>query len=188
MPSLKALQRLALCLLGLAAAGSITSAQSVPSAELREMTAAQFQQFLEDEGPQAFTVRVTEDIDPHSPEEPNYDIILEHIAEGSPGWLRIAAEIGPYTDPRFSEGLRVALADALVENPASVLRLIGTEEHFDDACGYPFIRQTEHYLQLHQHAALLALRRVHTPALQQKKAACRQQLLQLPITTASGTQ
>ncbi len=152
------------------------------------MTATQFQRHLDQEGAPAFLSRAIKDIDPHSPEEPNYDIILEHIAEGSPGWLRIAGEIGPYVDPRFSEGLRVALADALVENPSAVLTLIGTEDHFSEACGYPFVHQTEHYLQRHQHAALIALRRVHAPSLFEKREACRKQLLDIPVNSASGTQ
>ncbi len=187
MPFRTALPRLTVLLLGIAGV-SFSAAQNIAPAELRHMTAAQFQRHLDEEGVQAFTSRVIKDTDPHSPEEPNYDIILEHVAEGSPGWLHIAAEIGPYIDARFSEGLRVALADALIENPSGVLRLIGSEEHFNEACGYPFVHQTEHYLHRHQRAALLALERVRSPNLAIKKAACRKQLLQMPVNTASGSQ
>jgi hypothetical protein len=160
--------------------------QDLTPFELRHMTAAQFQQHLDSEGAQRFVARVRKDLDPHSPEEPNYDIVLEHIAEGSNGWLKIAVEIAPFTDSAFSEGLRVALADALVENPAGVLRLIGSEEHFDQACGYPFVRQTDQYLRQHQKAALAALNRVRSPALEQKKAACRKQLLDIPTSSAEA--
>lgn len=160
-------------------------AQAVSPAELRRMTPSQFQRHLDEEGPAAFVARVVKDIDPHSPEEPNYDIILEHIAEGSTGWVRIAGKIGPYADPRFSEGLNVAIADALIENPVAVLRLIGTEPHFGQACGYPFIHQTDHYLRLHQKQALAAMRRVQGSGLAEKKSACIKQLMQLPIQTAS---
>jgi hypothetical protein len=166
-------------------AGTIKGQDLTPF-ELRHMSAAQFQQHLDREGVQRFVARVRKDLDPHSPEEPNYDIVLEHIAEGSNGWLRIAAEIAPFTDAAFSEGLRVALADALVENPAGVLRLIGSEEHFDQACGYPFVRQTDQYLRKHQKAALAALNRVRTPALEEKKAACRKQLLDIPTSSAEA--
>jgi hypothetical protein len=169
-------------------AGGDSGVKKLKPAELRRMTAAQFQRHLDQEGAAAFTARAVKDIDPHSPDEPNYDIILEHIAEGSSGWLHIASEIGPYTDPHFSEGLRVALADALVANPSGVLRLIGSEPHFDQACGYPFVRQTESYLQRHQKAALAALGRVHSPWLKEKKNACRAQLMRIPVNTASGAQ
>ncbi len=161
-------------------------AQDITPFELRHMSAAQFQHHLDTEGVQRFVTRMRKDLDPHSPEEPNYDIVLEHIAEGSNGWIRIAGEIAPYTDATFSEGLRVALADALVENPAGVLRFIGSEEHFDQACGYPFVRQTDHYLRQHQKAALAALNRVRTPALAEKKEACRKQLLDLPTSSATA--
>jgi hypothetical protein len=168
------------------ALGATGYGQDITPFELRHMSAAQFQQHLDSEGAQHFIARVRKDLDPHSPEEPNYDIVLEHIAEGSNGWLKIAAEIAPFTDSTFSEGLRVALADALVENPAGVLRLIGTEEHFDQACGYPFVRQTDHYLRQHQKAALAALNRVKTPALEEKRAACRKQLMDIPTSNAEA--
>lgn len=151
------------------------------------MSAADFQRHIDEEGAQQFVRRLVKDIDPHSPEEPNYDIVLEHVAEGSNGWLRAAAEIGPYTDATFSQGIRVAIADALVVNPVGVLRMMGTEEHFDEACGYPFVRQTEKYMQQHKHDALAALDRVHQPALAAKKATCRKQLMDVPTTTASDT-
>ncbi len=162
------------------------SPRSFSSAALRRMTAAQFQQHVDEEGAKAFTRRVVKDIDPHSPEEPNYDIILEHIAEGSNAWLKVAGEIAPYVDPTFGEGLRVAIADALIVNPAGVLRNVGTEEHFDQACGYPFVRQTSQYLQRHQKAALAALNRVRDPALSDKKTACHKQLMDLPTATATA--
>ena len=112
-----------LCSTSLAAA----FAQDVTPAQLRQMTAAQFQAGIDKEGAEAFTQRVVKDIDPHSQEEPNYDIILNHISSGSEAWLRIAAEIGPYAsivygDSSFGRGMNVAIAYALLENPTAVLR------------------------------------------------------------------
>ena len=78
------------------------------------MSAADFQRHIDAEGAREFVHRLIKDIDPHSPEEPNYDIVLEHVAEGSNGWLHAAAQIAPFTDATFSQGLRVAIADALV--------------------------------------------------------------------------
>src|SRR4051794_15027866 len=89
-------------------------AQSMSSSELRNMTAADFQRHIDEEGAQDFVRRLIKDIDPHSPEEPNYDIVLEHVAEGSSDWLHVVAQIAPYTDATFSQGIRVAIADALV--------------------------------------------------------------------------
>jgi hypothetical protein len=159
-------------------------AQSMSSNELRNMTATDFQRHIDEEGAQQFVQRLIKDIDPHSPEEPNYDIVLEHVAEGSNGWLHVAAAIAPYTDATFSQGIRVAIADALVVNPSGVLKMIGTEEHFDEACGYPFVRQTETYMQHHKREALAALNRVHQPALAGKKESCRKSLMDVPTTTA----
>jgi hypothetical protein len=160
-------------------------AQSMSSSELRNMTAADFQRHIDEEGAQQFVGRLIKDIDPHSPEEPNYDIVLEHVAEGSNDWLHAAAEIAPYTDATFSQGIRVAIADALVVNPAGVLKMMGSEEHFDEACGYPFVRQTETYLLQHKREALAALNHVHQPALAVKKENCRKRLMDVPTTTAS---
>ena len=161
------------------------SAQNMSSSELRNMSATDFQRHIDEEGAQEFVKRLIKDIDPHSPEEPNYDIVLEHVAEGSNGWLHAAAQIAPYTDATFSQGIRIAIADALVVNPTGVLKMIGTEEHFDDACGYPFVRQTEKYMLQHKREALAALKKVHQPALAAKKESCRKQLMDLPTTTAS---
>ncbi len=171
----------------LAAAVPACSAQSMSSSEVRNMTAADFQRHLDEEGAQEFVRRLVKDIDPHSPEEPNYDIVLEHVAEGSSGWLKAAAEIAPYTDTTFSQGIRIAIADALVVNPVGVLKMIGSEEHFDGACGYPFVRQTEEYMQQHKREALAALNRVHQSSLADRKEACRKQLMDVPTTTASET-
>ncbi len=161
------------------------SPMSISSRELRNMSATEFQRHIDQEGAQQFVHRLIKDIDPHSPEEPNYDIVLEHVAEGDNGWLHAAAEIAPYTDATFSQGIRVAIADALVVNPSGVLRMIGTEEHFNEACGYPFVHQTGPYMQRHQREALTALKRVHQPALADRKEQCRKQLMDVPTTTAS---
>src|ERR1700756_313540 len=93
-----------LAVTAVALCGGTGYGQDLTPFELRHMTAAQFQQHLDSEGAQRFVARVRKDLDPHSPEEPNYDIVLEHIAEGSNGWLKIAAEIAPFTDSAFSEG------------------------------------------------------------------------------------
>jgi hypothetical protein len=166
-------------------ADAAPSPMSIPSSELRKMSAVEFQRHIDEEGAQQFVRRLIKDIDPHSPEEPNYDIVLEHVAEGENGWLHAAAEIAPFTDAAFSQGLRVAIADALVVNPTGVLKMIGTEKHFDDACGYPFVRQTDTYMQRHKREALTALKRVHQPALADRKEQCRKQLMDVPTTTAS---
>lgn len=148
------------------------------------MSAMEFERHMDEEGPQHFVQRLLKDVDPHSPEEPNFDIVLEHVAEGSNAWLRAAARVAPYTDATFSQGLRVAIADALIANPLGVLKLVGTEEHFDEACGYPFVHQTDTYMLRHRREALAALNRVHQPAMAKKVESCRKQLMDLPTTQA----
>jgi hypothetical protein len=63
--------------------------------------------------------------------------------------------------------------------------MIGTEEHFDEACGYPFVRQTDTYMLQHKREALAALQKVQQPALASKKESCRKRLMDVPTTTAS---
>jgi hypothetical protein len=159
-------------------------AQSISSNEMRGMSATDFDRHIDEEGPQQFVQRLLKDVDPHSPEEPNFDVVLEHVAEGSNAWLKEAARIAPYTDATFSQGLRVAIADALVANPAGVLKLVGTEEHFDQACGYPFVHQTDTYMLRHRREALAALSRVHQAALLPKVESCRKQLMDVPTNQA----
>jgi len=159
-------------------------AQSISPGEMRSMSASEFDRHIDEEGAQGFVQRLLKDVDPHGPEEPNFDVVLEHVAEGSSAWLKVAARIAPYTDATFSQGLRVAIADALVANPAGVLKLIGSEEHFDQACGYPFVHQTDTYLLRHRREALAALSRVHQPALLPKVESCRKQLMDVPTTQA----
>jgi hypothetical protein len=167
-------------------AWTVCPAQNMTASELRNMSAAEFQRHIDEEGAQRFVHRLVKDVDPHAPEEPNYDSVLEHVAEGDNGWLHAAAEIAPYTDAAFSQGLRVAIADALVANPAGVLKMIGTEEHFDDACGYPFVHQTDTYMLRHKQEALAALKHVHQPTLVNRKEQCRKQLMDVPTTTAAN--
>ena len=187
----RSLRLLGYCL-GLAALGSTmmarpAAAQDVSPAQLRTMTAAQFQAGIDKEGAQAFVARVTRDIDPHSADEPNYDIILNHIASGQENWLRIAAEIGPYiTDPSFNKGLNVALAYALLENPTAVLRMRGADDHFTSACMYPFPQPSDTFLHKYQRRAMAALTRVHDASLQTKKENCRKELQTFPTEKASN--
>jgi hypothetical protein len=163
-------------------------AQDVTPSQLRHMTAAQFQAFIDKEGAAKFTQRVTNDIDPHGQDEPNYDIILNHISSGDEKWLKIASEIGPYTqDPNFSKGLNVAIAYALLENPTAVLRMRNADDHFMNACMYPFPQPSETFLHNFQHHALTALTRVHDPALVAKKEDCRKELQTFPTEKASAS-
>jgi hypothetical protein len=162
-------------------------AQDVTPAQLRRMTAAQFQAGIDKEGAQAFTERVSKDIDPHAQEEPNYDIILNHISSGSEAWLKIAAEIAPYTnEPNFNRGLNVAIAYALLENPTAVLRMRNADDHFMNACMYPFPKPSETFLRHFQKRALVALTRVNDPALKTRKEDCRKELQTFPTEKASN--
>ena len=167
-------------------------AAPVTATQLRHMTAAQFQAGIDKEGAQAFTSRLTKETDPHNWDEPNYDIILNHIASGQTPWLRIASEIGPYAaDPSFSKGLNVALAYALLENPSGVLRMrrdsaAARDNHFLNACMYPFPQPSQTFVHSYQRRALLALKRVREPELKAQTEDCRKELLSPPIEKASN--
>ena len=168
-------------------------AQDVTPTQLRHMTAAQFQAGIDKEGAEAFAQRVTKDIDPHSQEEPNYDIILNHISSGNEAWLKIAAEIGPYAsivygDSSFARGLNVAIAYALLENPTAVLRLRNADDHFMNACMYPFPKPSATFLHHYQRRALVALTHVNDPALRALKEDCRKELETFPTEKASNEQ
>jgi hypothetical protein len=168
---------------------------SVSARELRRMTAEQFQAGIDKEGAKAFTQRLTRE-NGHNWDEPNYDIILNHISTGEAAWLKIAAEIGPYTvapysmDPNFNNGLNVALAYALLENPTGVLRMrkaVGNEdEHFMNACMYPFHQPSQAFIHRYQGHALLALKRVKDPSLRAQAEDCRKELLSPPTEKASN--
>ncbi len=167
----------------------------VTAGQLRKMTAAQFQAGIEKEGAQSFTARLTRETDPHNWDEPNYDIILNHIASGQDAWLKIASEIGPFaSDPSFSKGLNVALAYALVENPSGVLRMrrdinhaaAHDDDHFMNACMYPFPQPSQTFVHNYQHRALLALKRVREPDLKAQAEDCRKELLSPPTEKASN--
>jgi hypothetical protein len=178
-----------LCSTSLAAA----LAQDVTPAQLRQMTAAQFQAGIDKEGAEAFTQRVVKDIDPHSQDEPNYDTILNHISSGNEAWLKIAAEIGPYAnivygDSSFGRGMNVAIAYALLENPTAVLRMRTAEDHFMNACMYPFPKPSAAFLHHYQRRALIALARVNDPKLKARKEDCRRELETFPTEKASNEQ
>jgi hypothetical protein len=169
-----------------------TDSPSVSATELRHMTAARFQAGIDKEGAQAFTARLIKEDDPHNWDEPRYDMILNHIATGQTAWLKIASEIGPYTvspyssEPNFAQGLNVALAYALLENPTGVIRMRHADEHFMHACMYPFQQPSDAYVHKYQRQALLALKRIHDPALKAQAEDCRKELLSPPTEKASN--
>jgi hypothetical protein len=179
-----------LCLLALPSVRTAFAEDApVTATQLRHMTAAQFQAGIDKEGAQAFIARITKESDPHNWDEPNYDIILNHIATGNAAWLRIASEIGPYAlDKDFNKGMNVALAYALLENPAGVLRLRLThqDDHFMNACMYPFPQPSDAFVKHYQKNALVSLKRVHDPALKAQTEDCRRELLSPPTEKASN--
>ncbi len=99
--------------------------------------------------------------------------------------MKVAAAIAPFTqDPNFNQGLSVALAYALLKNPAGVLRLRTVDNHFVNACKYPFPLPSDAFLHRFHQNALAALSRVHDPSLQSRKEECRQELQTVPAGKA----
>lgn len=62
--------------------------------------------------------------------------VLDGVASGEADWLEVGRELRRYTDPDASEWLDLALAEALLPAPASVLEIAdGTVWNVDDFCG-----------------------------------------------------
>lgn len=76
----------------------------------------------------------------------SWDSILDGIASGGAGWLRVAAALRTASDGHVSEDLASATSEALVRNPAAVLRLAAQGAlRVDDACGWQgFLTNDDH--------------------------------------------
>jgi hypothetical protein len=76
----------------------------------------------------------------------SWESILDGIAGGGAGWLRVAAALRAASDGHVSEDLASATSEALVRNPAAVLRLTAEGAfRIDDVCGWQgFLTNDEH--------------------------------------------
>lgn len=105
-----------------------------------------------------------------------FDSVLDRIGSGDPAWIALAPKLATGTDGEASEGLGIALAEALPKNPGAVLRTIdpGNPLILGPArvCGMPFIEPSRGFLRRYRTRALKALAQMRDPAVEQMKVTC----------------
>jgi hypothetical protein len=71
-----------------------------------------------------------------SSDDRQWDLLLDDVATGTPGWLKVAAEFLRISDAHASETLAMAVQEALPRNPVGVLELVAAQRfNLPDACG-----------------------------------------------------
>jgi hypothetical protein len=103
----------------------------------------------------------------------DWERLLDKIGTGADAWLKVARKIKPGTDAAATEGLRVSLAVALTHNPEGVLRMVPETAPLEAVCSIPFIESTKARDMMHIRNVRLALKRVTSRDLQEKRANCR---------------
>jgi hypothetical protein len=75
----------------------------------------------------------------------DWEALLQSVATGSDAWLAVATELRPVTDGASSETMGMALQEALLRNPSSVLGLVakGRLGSADVCRGYGFEQDPE---------------------------------------------
>jgi hypothetical protein len=74
----------------------------------------------------------------------DYDQITEYITQGKSGWIKLYPVLNrsPFLGATsFQEGLDIAMAYALPENPEAVLKFVD-QSNVNKLCGMPFIEPT----------------------------------------------
>ncbi len=89
---------------------------------------------------------------------------LKGIASGEAEWLVVSAKMRKVSDAGFTEGILIAMSEALTKNPGPVLKLIGPEFPVDQICSVPFIEPTKAVVKRHVKAVEKALKPIqHGP-------------------------
>lgn len=76
--------------------------------------------------------------------EEDYDTIVLNLSRGKDRWIEIYPDLKqpPFTGVTYlQEGLNIAMASALPENPSAVLKFVN-ETNVEFICGIPFIEPT----------------------------------------------
>ena len=87
------------------------------SAGQPQLTASAVREMIRTEGADKAVRRLFED-------RTTEGVLLNGIGTGGAGWLRVAQELRPVSDGAASEGLDIAIQDALARNPVGVLTLV----------------------------------------------------------------
>lgn len=83
---------------------------------------------------------------------------LKGIASGEAEWLVVAAKMRKVSDAGFTEGILIAMSEALTKNPVPVLKLIGPEFPVDQICSVAFIEPSNAVVKRHVKAVEKALK------------------------------
>jgi hypothetical protein len=111
-------------------------------------------------------------------------VVVENgVASGDADWVALAPLVAPGTDAGASEGLSIALADALPKAPDAVLGVLteGGGGPLDVArvCSAPFIEDTPKHHVAYVQAAVKALDRPLPPKIRPAGQACLTRLRQV---------
>jgi hypothetical protein len=110
-------------------------------------------------------------------DSPRWDMFLSRIDSGQREWLRVAQAIKPAADGAVAEQLLTSIAEALIENPPDVLRLLSPEGgvstwRITTVCGGPIPAPGKAWLTTYKAKALQAVATVREPDLIEKKRQC----------------
>lgn len=104
-----------------------------------------------------------------------YDYIFEKVASGDRDWINaFITYVAPGTDAASAEGVTIALAYALPNNPNAVLYLddYTTGPSLARICTLPFIEPEYEFIRDYGKRTLAALRRVDDPDLLETRDIC----------------
>lgn len=102
--------------------------------------------------------------------------IEAYISNGDAQWIALASELYSGTDASTSEGLILALAEALPKNPGAVLKLENTVISLKRICSLPFIEPEDAFIERYVVDTMTALDSVQDSALRRAAQTCRRRL------------
>jgi hypothetical protein len=110
-----------------------------------------------------------------------FDQVLDDIAAGQSAWIQLAPGLARGTDAGTSEGLIIALAHALPNNPKAVLEVLDTGSVISAhaVCGVPFIEPTPQEIAAYLERAIPAVEAVQESTQFPMREDCLQVLLQI---------
>lgn len=108
----------------------------------------------------------------NTPNDKQWNFVVSRIDWGGSEWLAVADKLKQGADAGAAEDLDMAVARALVHNPNTVLEMAGETWKLDRVCGDYEIEEPDAKARKRKADVTLALKRVVTPKLQEKKRAC----------------
>jgi len=99
--------------------------------------------------------------------------VLTHIESGQEAWLKVAHALHPGVDAGSGEDLAAAVATALRNNPAPVLKMTGPDFPLAQVCDIPLIEPSDAQVARWKRRVTTALARVKDISLAEKVRQCR---------------